>query len=349
MTASAESELDRECSVGAIGEDEVRDVIDPDLRQAEDQGWHELHYLIDSLPAEAVDRPGYFEEGWSAKDLLAHVGAWLAQAGVALEQIGAGTYRADEIDVDALNGRYLEALRELPFDVIRAQADASRSRMLLASAAVAWPDDDAVLWIRKAGPEHYAEHLPRLREWAKEVTAVGGGGTAVGPAFVPGGVDLDAVEARRAELVTRYLRPAGERPASSARGVHHVALISSDVEQTIRFYQELLEFPLTEIFENRDYKGSNHFFFDIGHGNLLAFFDFPGLDLGSYAEVLGGLHHIAISVEPERWARLKAKLDGAGIGYHEASGSSIYLADPDGARVELISDPLLNMYGHEVG
>src|SRR5207248_9725578 len=144
-----------------------------------------------------------------------------------------------------------------------------------------------------------------------------------------------------------YLRADGSE--SSARVLHRVALLSSDVERALRFYQYLLEFPLTEIFENRDYRGSNHFFFDIGHGNLLAFFDFPGLDLGPYAEVLGGLHHIAISVEPGRWAALKAKLDAGGIGYHEAGGSSIYLADPDGARVELISDPLLNMYGHPVG
>jgi catechol 2,3-dioxygenase-like lactoylglutathione lyase family enzyme len=322
-------------------------MIDPELRKAEDEGWHELHALIDSLPPDCVERPGYFEEGWSAKDLLAHIGAWLAQAGVALEQIGSGTYRPNEIDVDALNGRYLEALRQLPFDVIRAQADASRTRMLIASAGVVSADDDAAFWIRKAGPDHYAEHLPRLREWVKEVGSHHG--TPVGPALVPEGVDLATVEARREELVARYLKPAGERPESAARGVHHVALISSDVEQTIRFYQELLEFPLTEIFENRDYKGSNHFFFDIGHGNLLAFFDFPGLDLGPYAEVLGGLHHIAISVPPERWAQLKAKLDAAGMPYHEASGSSIYLADPDGARVELISDQLLTMYGHEVG
>jgi len=321
-------------------------VIESELRKAEDDGWHELHALIDSLPPEYVDRAGYFEEGWSAKDLLAHVGAWLAQAGVALEQIGSGTYRPNEIDVDALNGRYLEALRELPFDVIRAQADASRTRMLIAAAGVTAPDDEAAFWLRKAGPDHYAEHLPRLREWVKEA---GSRGTPVGPALVPEGVDLDAVEVRRAELVARYLRPAGQRPESSARGVHHIALISSDVEQTIRFYQELLEFPLTEIFENRDYKGSNHFFFDIGHGNLLAFFDFPGLGVGPYAEVLGGLHHIAISVPPERWTHLKGKLDAAGISYHTASGCSIYLADPDGARVELISDELLMMYGHEVG
>ena len=161
------------------------------------------------------------------------------------------------------------------------------------------------------------------------------------------GLDLAAITAERDRLRSQYLRP--DRPASSARGVHHVALLSSDVERTIRFYQGLLEFPLTEIFENRDYAGSNHFFFDIGHGNLLAFFDFPGLDLGPYDEVLGGLHHLAISVEPERWARLRDKLYEAGVGYQEESGTSLYFNDPDGARVELIADPLGTMYGHEVG
>ena len=101
------------------------------------------------------------------------------------------------------------------------------------------------------------------------------------------GPDLAAISAERDRLRSQYLRE--DRPPSSARGVHHVALLSSDVERTIRFYQGVLEFPLTEIFENRDYAGSNHFFFDLGHGNLLAFFDFPGLDLGPYDEVLGGL------------------------------------------------------------
>ena len=37
----------------------------------------------------------------------------------------------------------------------------------------------------------------------------------------------------------------------------------------------MLGFPLTELIENRDYPGSSHFFFDIGNGNLIAFFDFP--------------------------------------------------------------------------
>jgi len=158
-------------------------------------------------------------------------------------------------------------------------------------------------------------------------------------------LDLGTIEAERERLRNTYLRSDTERPAPSARGIHHVALLCADVERTIRFYQEVLEFPLTEIFENRDYKGSNHFFFDVGNGNLLAFFDLPGLDLGPYAEVLGGLHHLAISVEPERWTRLKTNLEQAGVSYQEESGTSVYFPDPDGARIELIADPLGEMYG----
>jgi catechol 2,3-dioxygenase-like lactoylglutathione lyase family enzyme len=161
------------------------------------------------------------------------------------------------------------------------------------------------------------------------------------------GADVDRT-AEWAALREQHLRPPDERPESSARGVHHLALLSSDVEATIRFYQDLLEFPLTELFENRDYQGSTHFFFDIGHGNLLAFFDFPGLDLGPYAEVLGGLHHLAISVTPDRWEHLRQKLADAGVATAEMSGSSIYFAGPDGERLELIKDTLGEMYGTKV-
>ena len=160
--------------------------------------------------------------------------------------------------------------------------------------------------------------------------------------------ELAGLAARRDTLASQYLRPTDERPASSARGVHHVALLCADVERTIRFYQDLLEFPLTDLFENRDYEGSTHFFFDIGSGNALAFFDFPGLDLGPYAEALGGLHHLAISVLPDRWEHLKAKLAAAGVEHEVISGSSVYFLDPDGARLELISDPLGEMYGTSV-
>jgi len=162
------------------------------------------------------------------------------------------------------------------------------------------------------------------------------------------GAERDDATRRREEIKARHLKAHGDRGTSSARGVHHVALISHDVERTVEFYQDLLEFPLTEMFENRDYGGSTHFFFDIGNGNALAFFDLPGLDLGDYAEVLGGLHHLAISMPPDRWQRVKDKLGDAGVEYAHVDGSSLYFRDPDGARIELISDPLGEMYGKPV-
>jgi len=165
--------------------------------------------------------------------------------------------------------------------------------------------------------------------------------------MVAHGADVDRKD-EWAALRARYLRSPGERPPSSARGLHHFTLLSGDVERTIDFYQGVLEFPLTELFENRDYQGSTHFFFDIGNGNLLAFFDFPGLDLGRYAEVLGGLHHIAISVTEERWDHLRARLEDAGVPTMNLSGSSLYFNGPDGERLELIKDPLLEMYGTTV-
>lgn len=159
---------------------------------------------------------------------------------------------------------------------------------------------------------------------------------------------LAELEAERERIRRTHLKPVGERPASTARGVHHTALISSDVERTVRFYQGLLGFPLTEVIENRDYPGSTHFFFDLGNGNLLAFFDFPGLDVGPYAEVLGGLHHLAISVDPARWQEIVPRLAEAGVDHVIHSEVSVYFSDPDGARIELIADPLGEMYGTKV-
>ncbi|ETX03437.1 MAG: glyoxalase [Candidatus Entotheonella gemina] len=160
-------------------------------------------------------------------------------------------------------------------------------------------------------------------------------------------IDLEAIAEARQRLRDKYLNRAAERPQSTARGIHHMAVLSSDVERTIQFYQGILEFPLTDIFENRDYRGSNHFFFDIGNGNALAFFDFPGLDLGDYREVLGGLHHVALSMEPAQWERIKTKLDREGIDYRQI-GRSIYFRDPDGTRLELIPEPLGEMNGSRV-
>jgi catechol 2,3-dioxygenase-like lactoylglutathione lyase family enzyme len=146
----------------------------------------------------------------------------------------------------------------------------------------------------------------------------------------PHGADIDRTAEWEAMRVA-HLRAPDERPPTSAR-VHQFALLSLDVERTIAFYQDLLEFPLTELFENRRYQGSTHFFFDIGNGNLLAFFDFPGPRPRALRRVLGD----ASPRDLGRAGTLGApcgQARAAGVPTHRMSGSSPYFSGPDGERL----------------
>ena len=159
----------------------------------------------------------------------------------------------------------------------------------------------------------------------------------------PQGAELARVRARREDLRRRHLRPAGDRPPTTAGGVHHLALICRDAEQTIRFYQEFLGFPLVELVENRDYAGSNHFFFDIGNHNLLGFFDFPGHDHPPFTETVGGVQHLALSVSAGQFEAAKKKLEQAGVQYlgpDRGAEDSMYFRDPNGIGLELYREDL---------
>jgi glyoxylase I family protein len=158
----------------------------------------------------------------------------------------------------------------------------------------------------------------------------------------PQGEELQALLERQAELRDRYLVPTAERTPSTAQGVHHAAFIARDVEETILFYRDVVGFPLVDLFENRDYPGSTHFFFDLGGENMLAFFDFPGHPHPDYAETVGGGHHIAVSVTAEAYDEVKSRLDERGIPYASFPSqvaNSMFLADPNGLRIELITEP----------
>jgi glyoxylase I family protein len=159
----------------------------------------------------------------------------------------------------------------------------------------------------------------------------------------PQGQELEKIRAHRGELRARYLRPPGQRPASTVQGVHHLALICRDVEETIQFYQEFLGFPLVELVENRDYAGSSHFFFDIGNRNLLGFFDFPGHDHPAWQETIGGVQHLAISISPEQYDAARKKFDETGLEYlgpDRGVEESMYFRDPNGVGLELYREEL---------
>jgi glyoxylase I family protein len=154
----------------------------------------------------------------------------------------------------------------------------------------------------------------------------------------PTGAELDAIRRHREELRTKYLGDKASRPASTARGIHHAAFVCKDVEETIRFYQGFLGFPLVELVENRDYAGSSHFFFDLGNRTLLGFFDFPGHDHQPYLETIGALQHLAISVTSDQFEAATAKLDETGVDFR----------DPNGMGIELYREVLGTFEGTEL-
>ena len=138
--------------------------------EAERSGWYELVNLVRSLTPDECLAPGYYRQpDWTVRDLVGHLGTWLAEAAMQFERMSAGTYEGHDIDVDALNETFLAAMAGQPWEVAWVQANAGRSRMVEAWSDLPRPTDEAAWWIRKSGSEHYAEHLGRLRAWIAEL------------------------------------------------------------------------------------------------------------------------------------------------------------------------------------
>jgi hypothetical protein len=141
-----------------------------DALQQEEALWQRLHAVLLRLTPEMAEKPGYFEEGWTAKDAVAHIGTWMAFGAAMLRRIAAGTYRESEIDIDAENARFLAAMKDIPLETVHVQASAARAQLLAAWHELPKMSPAAEYWVRKAGPDHLNEHLPRLEEWVDELS-----------------------------------------------------------------------------------------------------------------------------------------------------------------------------------
>lgn len=138
--------------------------------EAERQGWYEIVDLVRSLTPEECLEPGYQRDpDWTVRDVVAHLGTWLAEAQTQFERMSAGTYGGHDIDIDALNAALLEAMDGQPWVVAWVQANAGRTRMIEEWWLLRDTTDEAAWWIRKSGSEHYGEHVDRLREWRDEL------------------------------------------------------------------------------------------------------------------------------------------------------------------------------------
>ena len=158
---------------------------------------------------------------------------------------------------------------------------------------------------------------------------------------------------------------APEGPGFELRGVNHLALVCSDMERTVAFYSGVLGMPLIKTIELPVGMGQ-HFFFDCGGGDALAFFWFPDApdavpgvsaptgrpDQGSLTSAVGSMNHVAFAVPPERIDEYRDRLRAAGVDCTDVADHddsewgladtmhpgvfvrSIYFQDPDGILLE---------------
>ena len=149
------------------------------------------------------------------------------------------------------------------------------------------------------------------------------------------------------------------------RGVNHLALVCRDMERTVDFYTNVLGMPLVKTIELPAGMGQ-HFFFDCGGGDCLAFFWFPDApdgvpgisapaarpDQGELTSAVGSMNHVAFDVAPEKIEEYRDRLIAAGVPCTEVANHddsewgisdamhpgvfvrSVYFQDPDGILLE---------------
>jgi hypothetical protein len=138
------------------------------LLAEEDAGWRDLRAVFEQIPTDRFEEEGVTPEGWSPKDVMFHVGAWLAECVAVLERIRAGDDAPTDVDdetVHAKNAAWFEMSRRMEAKVVRSEIEAARAQARLCFGAMAAPTREAWSWFEESGPLHYAEHAADLRAW----------------------------------------------------------------------------------------------------------------------------------------------------------------------------------------
>lgn len=128
-----------------------------ELLPREEEAWGEFSALAGAIPAEERDRPE-LRDGWSPTGVLWHVGAWMERAADKLEEMVAGTWRPEPIDLDERNARLLEESRSIAWDEAWDRLVAARGRIRRAFAELPEVDENARGYFVNDTIGHYAEH-----------------------------------------------------------------------------------------------------------------------------------------------------------------------------------------------
>jgi catechol 2,3-dioxygenase-like lactoylglutathione lyase family enzyme len=136
-----------------------------------------------------------------------------------------------------------------------------------------------------------------------------------------------------------------EFPESVIRttGTDHVTLVGSNEADTVAFYRDVLGMRLVMRQPNLDDPDSTHLFFDSGDGRIVTFFvkDDRESDERPQRTAVGGVHHLAFSLDPAEFENTKERLEEAGHRFSEfdrGAFHSLYTRDHNGLVIELAVD-----------
>ncbi|RRJ30482.1 VOC family protein [Halocatena pleomorpha] len=127
-------------------------------------------------------------------------------------------------------------------------------------------------------------------------------------------------------------------------GTDHITLVGSNEAETIAFYRDVLGMSLVLRQPNLDAPDVTHLFFDTGDGRMLTFFVTDQRDSheGPQRPPVGGVHHLAFRLEPERFLEARTSLTEEGYQVNEfdrGAFHSLYTRDHNGLTIELTTEP----------
>src|SRR4029079_1389541 len=96
------------------------------LLTADATAWRELNDVFAGIPRDRFEEPTVTPEGWSPKDVMFHIGAWLAEAARQLHSVREGTSRPQEDTVEELNSAWFALSRTLDVPTARAELESAR-------------------------------------------------------------------------------------------------------------------------------------------------------------------------------------------------------------------------------
>ncbi len=140
------------------------------LVRDEDEGYEALSSLLARLRPQDLAEPGLTPE-WSVKDLLAHLGCWMAEAAHVIERIRLGTWEETRTDVDDKNREFYDACCDLDTRAVKCELWSARAMLLHAWGALPEVTPAAEEWFVESGPAHYREHLPDLERFVRSRAA----------------------------------------------------------------------------------------------------------------------------------------------------------------------------------